>query len=460
MYLASVFWLFVVFLCYANKSGALFESDSENVMIETTDITVEYKEGGKIKLMEAYRSTKNDLILRNNKTYEFGQLEWHSIGSPSLSQSLSKNSSLSFTNIFHMTPSGFYIYIDMLNEAQKEAFIKKIKSRYNIDVDMTQIIKLKPSKLQCTIELICENENHIVNGSLKAFIDFPLKVEFKALNTTKKCFENYLIEHQHIEIFCTVLKNSKSVKQNYFSLNTEQMSNSDLLDQLFGSSKDEVYVSREQLGSLASEIYSSFNVYEEYEMPEKEFSTSFIEDLIKQTKSHFNMVPFKTALKSLSTYSKKDLNPNEIKSMSEKALKVNTSGGRKYIATNKLFDNNGSNITNTQHIGSASAREALFSMLGVDLSYKYVKEKENNWSTSNKSLENQLKEINLHSKEYIEWKLDGSRIIPKSFKLSKLVKSSFKNGLKFERIKKIVANTIVRKNFLLEYKDGRFLLLL
>ena len=67
MYSTSVFWLFVVLLCHANKSGALFESDSENVMIETTDITVEYKEGGKIKLMEAYRSTKNDLILRNNK---------------------------------------------------------------------------------------------------------------------------------------------------------------------------------------------------------------------------------------------------------------------------------------------------------------------------------------------------------------------------------------------------------
>lgn len=453
MKLFPILLLFCLVLLFEPKLKLCLEVDSENVMIETTDITVEFKKDGKINLMEAYRSTKNDLILKANKSDEFGQLEWHSIGSPSLANIPSKSFSLSFASIFQSTPNGFNIYIDMLSDIQKGAFIKKIKSKYRVDVETSQIVKLKPSKLQCTIEQICDHKEYLLNGSLKTFVDFPLKVEFKFLNASiKECFEHYLIEHQHIEIVCKVSKNSKSLKQNYFSLSAEQMSNNEILDKLFGDA-NEVYVDRSQMANLASEIYSSYNVYEEYEIPEKEFSSSFIEDLVKQTSADFKPVPFTTALKSLSKYSKKDLTPSQIKSVYENSLKVRTSGERKFLAVNKRLDNNGSDSVNSNHSASISGKD-IFSMIGIDLSYNYVNEKEKNWAFSNTSLENQTNELNSHTRDQIEWKIDGTRLIPKSLKLGKLVKSRFKKGLRFERIRRLVANTIVSKSFQLEYKDG------
>lgn len=75
MKIFHIWLLFCLVLLFEPKIKLCLEVDSENVMIETTDITVEFKKDGKIKLMEAYRSTKNDLILKANKTDEFGQLE-------------------------------------------------------------------------------------------------------------------------------------------------------------------------------------------------------------------------------------------------------------------------------------------------------------------------------------------------------------------------------------------------
>jgi hypothetical protein len=440
------------------------EIDSENVMIESTDIIVEYNEGAKIKLMEAYRSTKNDLVLSNNRTSQFGQLEWHSIGSPLLvnipsttKKKQNSNTSLPFTKVFQLTPNGFNIYIDVLNEAQKLAFIRKIRTRYGIDVDITQIIKLKPSTLKCSMDLSCENEDEEtdvikVNGSLKSFVDFPLRVQFNAPinSTTRVCFEHNLGQHEHVEIDCTVSKNSKSVRQNFFALSVEQMSANEFVEKLFGEAS-EVYVSREQLANLASHIYTSFNVYEEYEIPESEFSSSFVEGLIQQTNSAFKPVPFETALQSLSKYSTRDLDPNEIRSNYSKVLKVKTSGDKTYIGVSNDLSASDSQINSRRMGGSIGANFLLY---GASLGVEFAKENEKNWTRSGKSIRDQLKDLNSHSKDHVEWQIDGDRIIPKSLNLGKFVKASFRNGLKFERIKRVVTNTILSRNFQIEYKTG------
>ena len=444
-------WVISVLVVFGSVAWA---ADSEDLMIETIDITVEYRDNNKAYHIEAFRSTNNDKIIENSKTNQYGRLEWHSIGSPLLTNiSSSKNSTLSFANLFQITPSGFSVFIEFLNEAHKRAIIDKIKSKYAIDVKTSQIYQLKFSELTCLIDIICENEEWIkLKGSIKIFTKFPLEIKFNEQDKKKlACFHQYLVEHQHIDLECTASRKSKNVKKNYFSINAQQINSNEIIDKLFGDG-DEKFLSREQLANFANEVYTSFHVYSEYEMPKDEFNSKFVEGLIKQTNTAFKLVPFNEALSSLSKYSMKDLDPNEIKSTYEKILKVKTVGSKKHIIVDKELTDSQSQKNNTSHRGSVGAD---LKVVSLKTSYKYANGRENSWANSNKSLENQLKELNDHTKDEIEWKVDGSRIIPKSLKLAKLVKSTFKNGLKFEKIERYVSDKLQMISFNVKYKDGK-----
>ena len=445
-------WVLFVFVVFNHFDA--FAADSEDLMIETIDITVEYRDNNKSYHIEAFRSTNNDKIIENSLTNQYGRLEWHSIGSPLLTNIYSsKISSLSFANLFQITPSGFSVFIEFLNEAHKKAIIEKIKSKYAIDVKTSQIYQLKFSEITCFIEIICENEESIkLKSSTKIFTKFPLEIKFIEQDKKKlTCFHQYLVEHQHIDLECTASRNSKNVKKNYFSINAQQINSNDLMDKLFGDG-DEKFVSREQMANFANEIYTSFHVYSEYEMPKDEFSSKFVEGLIKQTNAAFKPVPFKEALSSLSKYSMKDLEPDEIKKTYEKMLKVKTVGSKKHIIVDKALSDSQSQKNTSSHGGAVGVS---YKGVGLNTSYNYAKERENNWAKSNKSLENQLKELNDHTKEEIEWKVDGNRIVPKSLKLAKLVKSTFKNGLKFEKIDRYVNDKLQVISFNVKYKDGK-----
>ena len=453
MYLISIWLLSVLHLF---NHFAAFAADLDNLMIETIDITVEYQENNRAYHIEAFRSTNNDKIIETNKTDQYGRLEWHSIGSPLLSNiSSSKNSSLSFANLFEITPSGFSVFIEFLNDAQKRAIIEKIKSKYGIDVNTSQIYQLKFSEITCLIDIVCEtNEEEWIKlrGSTKIFTKFPLEVKFKDQDKSKlTCLHQYLVEHQHIDLECTASRNSKNVKKNYFSISADQINSNEITDKLFGDG-DEKLVSREQLANLANEIYTSFHVYAEYEIPKDEFSSKFIEGLIKQTNAAFKPVPFKEAISSLSKYSMKDLEPNQIKSAFEKALKVKTEGSKKHIVVDKESANSQSQKNNTS-LGTSV--ETDLKVASLKMSCNFAKGRENSWANSNKSLDNQLKELNDHTRDQIEWKFDGNRIIPKSLKLAKIVKSTFKNGLKFEKIERFVSDKLQVKSFNIKYKDGK-----
>lgn len=401
------------------------ESDVENFV----DLLVAYKHDNRTEIMRAYRSIRNVEILQRKEHQEFSQLTWFSIGYPILSHLSSKNS-FPISNVFEITSFGFELGIDVLTNTQKELFIKKIKSKYGIDVTTEQIIELIPSELKCTTKVICSNgTNLILNGEANALSSFPLNVEFIELEKFE-CFEHHLIEHNWLKVGCVIKKNSKAIKT--FSITWEQMSKSNLLDKLFGDS-DEVYVTRQQMTELASEIHQSMNIYKQYEISKKEFSSHFIDGLIKQNVVDFKPVPIDTVLKSFSKYSTKNLNPNIIKINLSKVLEVKTLGDKKHITANSEY---------SECAGfSASA------------SLNYVKEKERSWTNSGKKLDDQLKELNSYSRDNIEWELEGEKIVPKSLKVSRLVKTSFNEKLNFENIKRIV-DVIFDINFSLKYTNG------
>ena len=209
------------------------QTHSNNVMIETIDITAdEYKDSNNNNIqIETYKSTNNDLIIKNNQTSRYGELEWYSIGSPFLANIRPENSSLSFDNLFEITPKGINIYLQFLSDAQKKAIIEKIKIKYGIDVQSSQIKKLKLSELTCTMEINCDNqisEKLIkLKGSSKIFSKFPIKVEFKDLDKkTMTCFDQYIVEHQHIDVRCIASGNLKQ-KKNNISICAEKINTTD-----------------------------------------------------------------------------------------------------------------------------------------------------------------------------------------------------------------------------------------
>lgn len=459
--LKAIFYRWTCFLFLIIIARRVWCLDSENVMIETIDLTVEVREeDGKSFVMEAYRSTRNDDILRDNKTKLFGQLEWHSIGSPTLTQ-LSPSghlSSLSFNNLFQITPTGFYFLIEVLTDSQKEAFREKIKSKYGIKVDRNQIIKLVPSELKCTLKIKCRSGDLVeVSGETFGLAEFPLKVFFNAPINSKElvCFEHHVVEHQHVEANCVVRKRSKTVKQNVFRMTVDQMTKIDMIDRLFGNAS-QVFVTRDQLGNLATEVYHTFRIFEEYEMREAPFSESFIDEMLRQTSAAhlFKPVPVDEALKHLSTYSAKDLDPDVIKRNLSKVLKVRKENGRDHIRVNDEFSANSDNEVKTEQKTNMGVKGLEALGMNGDLSVGYVRNNQEKWMESEKSLRDQLAELNRESQDNVEWDIQGEMIVPKSLNLTRLIKSNFKKDLLFERIRRELSDFIFNKKFTLQYRDG------
>jgi hypothetical protein len=209
-------------------------------------------------------------------------------------------------------------------------------------------------------------------------------------------------------------------------------------------------VTRQQMAEIASEIHQSMNIYEQYEMSEKEFDSGFIDGLIKLKVADFKPVPIESVLNSLSKYSIKDLQPNIIRKNLYKVLKVKTVGDKKHIIINSEYLKNNSEKDRDEIDTSVKAG---YAGLSASASFKYVKEKERSWASSGKNLDDQLNELNSHSQDNLEWELEGEKIVPKRLKVSRLVKTSFNEKLNFENIKRIV-DVIFDKKFTLEYKNG------
>lgn len=452
--------MFLIFQIFLTLLSGVVSLDSENVMIETIDLTVEIQQDGKSTVMEAYRSTRNDEILRNNKTLQFGQLEWHSIGSPTLAHLTNKHSStLSYAQVFETHQDGFNILFEVLTNSQKEVFRDKIKSKYGINVDLNQIIKLVPSELKCSLDVICPDGKRVkIEGEAESLSEFPLKVSFKyPINSTELiCFEHDLIEYQHVEINCVIRKKSKTVKQNIFRMTTDQMNRISLVDKLFGDAS-EVFVTRNQLANLALEVHSSFRVEEEYEIKGATFSETFVEGLISQTNANFKHVAVDEAFKYLSKYSIKDIDPDVVRKNMSKILKVKKDGDKEHIVVNNEFSlmkKNSNKVDSKTNFEASSSSFLEILGIGGKSSVDLVVNKEKHWQSSGKSVRDQLNELNSESQDSVQWEIEGEKIVPKTLNLSRLIKSSFRKDFQFERIRREVNDYIFNKRFTLQYKDG------
>lgn len=438
--------LTLLFCLFFSFTALYCDSNINDIVFKLPDIIAEYGPIDDRIILKAYKSSNNDMIINSSHASNFGKLNWISIGQPKLVTSLNKKKHSH--ELFNFLPEGFYIYIQMLTNEHRSILQEKINQTYKILVQNNQIVSLIPSRFECKLVFYQDDSKFLLIGKANQFNKLPIGIFFYAPRNSKerKALEKRISEDGsdlNLDFDCEVNKQGQAYRTNTLAINGEQLSQLGIVEDLFGPAS-EVFVTRNQLQDLASDVYSNLNIMEEYQIAESQFSENFIEDFIKQTASSvLKPVDFEDALSQLSPYKiNEDLKPSLIKSELSKMFKINQTDSKSRIVLNNEFDFN-SKILNEKFKGSLN-------WFGGKADYeKQVKD----LSISGKSVDGQLKELNLLDKSDIEWKRDGEIIVPKTIKVHRFNQANFSKKLVFKRIKREFYDALYKENFILSTQD-------
>ncbi|RNA06929.1 hypothetical protein BpHYR1_039935 [Brachionus plicatilis] len=408
---------------------------TNDVVFDLADITLEYEEGKKVVLLEAYKTASNDRIIESKDNEKYSQLNWVSIGNPTISKILPQ------AEIFNFRPDGFDIFVELLNQENKKRLVDAIKKKYNISVSVDQVLTLKPGRFECRIELYDDGNKFFLNGKARDLNTFPIRVSFPYPDTNlaieRKALEKRLVKDNNdpdLEIKCEAYSQGQAYRENTLILSSKQMNQLNLADDIFGP-ESEVFVTRNQLNRLSQELYQKLNIIEEYQIAEKEFEQSFITEFLKQTAVYINQyTPFDKALSQLSSFSlAEDLKPDVIKEELSKTFVLKKRGTKDFLVLNDSLSNK-SYVNSSMNIGSSGSVKIPFIKVGS--TRDFAKSKAKDWEDSNSSYSEQLNELNNYDQNDVEWVKKGRMIVPRRIKVSKLVKSELNNDLKFSRIRR------------------------
>lgn len=426
------------------------QSNINNIVFDLADLAIDFEvDSGWISL-EAFKSSLNDNIINAKQKEKYGQLNWLSIGYPKLVLSSSINSGSS--SIFTFLPEGFFVKVDMLTSQHRILFKDVVKRKYGIDVKAEQIVSMIPSSLECSVSFYQNDEKFLINGRVNQMNTFPYRIFFTAPIKSKErvAFEKRLAASKtnlDLEFFCDVSSQGKTMRENTLIITGRQIDQLQLVDNLFGEGS-EVYVTRTQANTLASEIYMKLNIIEDYQIAETQFTQDFVNDFIRLTASSiFSPVNTTIALSQLSPYDVSfDLKPNEITKQLSKVFYVNKLGTKEILQLNTthleiLRKSYGKNLG-----GSAS-----FSFAGINIggSGNYASSQSSEWINNNTTFLNQLSQLNTYSENEVEWSREGTVIVPKNIKVSRLSKGSFSKDLVFSRIKRVYQEAPYKRAFTL-----------
>ena len=379
-------------------------------------------------------------------------LEWVSVGYPTLlvTSEIGNPSNVKF---FHFDDDGFYTYVQMLTKVDRHRLALRARSKYNVHVSDQQIINLMLSSFTCSLRISSEN----YKGAATRLSENPLQMHFSApINSNYRRLAESKLEMsngtENIRLRCKMEASAKKKLTNTLSITSEQMDQFGIEDKLFGNAAKEgvhsTYVTRQQMGLLSREMYSTLNIYEEYEMPEWNFDESFIQDFIRQTaEAALDAVPIDTALASMSKYMmdvSRDLAPDEIKRELSEILKIETRGGKKVVVANK--DYSGRYATSvSSDIGVKAGGGGLG--FHVNAAAKTASQLSNESEYRQKTESQQIAQINEHTKNGMQWEIEGNRIVPKSINAALVKRASLKKTLIFNRVKSLKVNATFVETF-------------
>lgn len=424
----STFTFFILFLSH----GGAVSNVSINHDFDIDNVSIDIKYNGAINNplppIHSYSLDQNKLKLSSS------QLNLYVISAPLFIDSSPELTSTSLSNLFRINQNGFSLYFQTFSNAQnKQAIINRIKSEYGVNVSISQIITFKISQLRCTSTIYCNNKFIEIPGKSQLFGDeYPIEVKFIASKSIKVCLEQNQFNIQFIR--CNY---HQYLKERIYAefVSASQLNGNDFVDLLFENLSEKL-MTRQQLADLANTICSLF--CQEFKPGQ---SILNMDDFINDNSIEFKDLNMDDSFESLSSYFKdKNMNAEEIRSIFESVFRVKIcyKKWKRFIGIN-------------QEIVSKISDE-IFSSLGIIESYNCVRDNEETWSESTKSLAEQLEELNACSRNDVEWKMDGSKILPKSLEIAKLTKASFQNGLTFKLFQRVVGDFVAALSF--QSSDG------
>ena len=124
---------------------------SNNIVFDLADLSEDYESDAEWISLEAFKSTKNDVIIKEGDASKYGQLNWLSIGFPRLVpfQERNRNSSEFKPKLFMFDSEGFSVGIEMLTNEHREHLSRIVLRKYKIPVAKVQIVSLIPSMFEC-----------------------------------------------------------------------------------------------------------------------------------------------------------------------------------------------------------------------------------------------------------------------------------------------------------------------
>ncbi|CAF1031898.1 unnamed protein product [Brachionus calyciflorus] len=441
-----------IFLIFLNFYSLILDSSQDsnqnNIVFELADLTVSHKIDNELVLIEAFKTKSNDEIIRSNLIDDFGKLYWVSIGNPKLVQ----YSDLSYFNLSRS--NDFEIRVSLLNSVSQKKLAHVAGIKYGIYIDPKQILSLKPVKFECSIEFIDVENSQLIKifGKAKSIYSYPLKVffQYKKNSNERKAFEKRLHQNKDLNVYCEFTSEGQSYKENTLLINAKQFNLLNLNDEIFGP-RDQIYITRNQISSLAHELYQQLDIYEEYQIPEWEFDIKFIDDFINQTSEFVNKyVPIDEALAQMSSYDiYQDIKPDLIKEELSRVFMIEKRGLKNILKVNKTQNEKLKEDNESTRDLSLSGKKGIYK---GELGTKYAQNKSDEWEKLNFSLDEQIKELNLYGENEIEWERIGDMIKPKNIKVSKLLKSNLKKELVFSRIRRVYTDAAFKRNITLSLK--------
>ena len=421
-------------------SNCLSIGATDNIF-ETPDLSIDYESDYGTAHIDAYRTTNNDKIIASKDPSKYGGLKWVSIGSPRLTQ-VSSYSHKNSTSLFHFYKGYFSVYFEMLSKKDKLILQKEVKRVKGLDVSIDSFINIKPNDINCLVNIfnMATEKYVILKGKVYDFKTSPYQIKFHYSrgHPDRVALENMvkLLDEEELHIECKLTSGSQIKKTNTFTLTLQEINNLNLVDKLFGDSSEK-YLTRDQLTELSNEINNNFQVVEDYQMSQNQFSTTFVESLISLSgESAFKPVSIEKALESLSKYSfdfSGDLVADQITKDISNIFKVEKTVYKSHIVFDERFYNELEQQSASG--GSASASARFLGIGGGKASGSFAKSQKEHWLDKGSSLNDQLSDLNNYSKNSIQYEFDGNKIIPKSLKCSKIQSSLFKKSLTFSRIK-------------------------
>jgi hypothetical protein len=439
-------------------------NNHQHIIFNRADLIAEYKTDYDKISLEAFASSSNDYIIKTKDKNKYTQLEWFSIGNPTLVKA--ENSYFKFNN------GGFTMYANMLSNEQKNLFKHVAEKKYSINIDKNQVFDLTFSKFECSIsvENRASHKYYVIRGKVDRFNVYPIRIEFHAPAGTdeRSFFENKIRQDESssgavdLKLKCELSSNPAGSNLKYYLiLELETINRLDLIPKLFSSSSNNelnVYATYNQIFNLASTLYYELNVDEEFRLSQNEFVNNFIDDFLNQTSENgLKYELFDDAIDFLSFYNlNKDFFTLDIFKLDMlNLLKINRINDTEIISFNlETYDHIKviSNLNSLEFKASSSWYDE--DMFGISLIFKFVELRTKEWIESNKPINEQIMELNEYNDCQYKWKIDkNNRVLPARIKVSRLLKPKFANNFIFKNVFKEYSNEGYKRTIILKTRN-------